>query len=453
VGSARWVFDPVLLGQCLPVLRVANGQDDLLRGGQADLFGDFSCLLRGGADREHQRLPTFSYDDAYVTAGRVPLSLRLPVSPGAYSEQRVEPYLRGLLPENRQTLGRWADRLGSAPDDIFAILAEMGWECPGAVQFCRVEDVDGLLSRAGEYEPVDDARIARRLRELIDEPASWAMPEEHWSLGGQQEKFALTMLDGQWHEAHGSAATTHIIKPGIKALLHQAVVEHLTMAAASELGVDVAASRIVRFDDQWALVIERFDRIVGGDGSVVRVHQEDFCQALGRLPEAKYESRGGPELADMAGVVKKWSSWRDDDLMALADFVAINVVAGAPDGHAKNISLLLAHDGQRAVAPLYDLATGLSYDRGTVDRSVAVSVGGERIFSRIRRKQWDKAAGTLGLETGLLIDRVRRMAEVYPDAFERAVSSIQDVPGADEVGTRTLPALREHCKSLVQQLT
>lgn len=401
---------------------------------------------------ERGALPTFRYDDAYVATGSIPLSLRLPLAPTTYPAQRVEPYLRGLLPENRETLRRWADRLSVAADDIFAILAEMGWECPGAVQFCRSEDVEELLSRDGEYKPVDDTHIAERLRALADAPASWTMPEEHWSLGGQQEKFALMSRDGQWHEAHGSAATTHIVKPGIRILLHQALVEHLTMEAASDLGVDVAASRIVQFDDQWVLVVERFDRIIGGDGSVVRVHQEDFCQALGRLPEVKYESRGGPRLTDMAGVIRKWSSQREDDSMALADFAAINLVAGAPDGHSKNLSLLLAHDGQCRIAPLYDLATGLSYDRGSIERSVALSIGGERMFSRIRRKQCEKAASTLGLEPDLLVDRTRGLAERYPDAFERAIANIQDIPGADEVGARTLPALREHCKRLVQQL-
>ncbi|MFB6724084.1 type II toxin-antitoxin system HipA family toxin [Kribbella sp. NPDC056345] len=413
------------------------------------LYGQVVGRLEQAAEGD---LPTFSYDDAYVSDGAVPLSLRLPISQTPYSAQRVEPYLRGLLPENSATLGRWADRLGVAPDDIFAILAEMGWECPGAVQFCRPDDVDDLLSRNGEYKPVSDADIAERLRELVAEPASWSMPGEHWSLGGQQEKFALTLLIGQWHEAHGSAATTHIIKPGIKILHHQALVEHLTMAAASELGVDVAASRIVQFGDQWALVVERFDRVIGRDGSVVRVHQEDFCQALGRLPELKYESRGGPRLTDLAGVVRRWSSDREDDLMALADFAAINLVAGAPDGHSKNISLLLAHDGQRRIAPLYDLATGLSYDRESVERSIALSIGGERTFSRVRRKQWEKAARTLGLDPGLLIGRARGLAEQYPDAFERAVANAQDIPGAYEVGARTLPALRDHCKRLIQQL-
>ena len=401
---------------------------------------------------ERRAPPTFTYDGAYVASGSVPLSVRLPIATSTYSGRRVEPYLLGLIPENRGTRERWADQLDVAPDDVFAMLAEMGWDCPGAVQFCRFEDVEELPGRSGEYKSVSDVRIAQRLRALVNEPASWTMPGEHWSLGGQQEKFALTLLDGRWHEAHGSAATTHIIKPGIKVLLHQTLVEHVTMEAAAELGVDIAGSRLARFEDQWAIVVERFDRVTGSDAAIVRIHQEDFCQALGRLPEAKYESRVGPTLVDMSGVVRKWSSRREDDLMALADFVAINLVAGAPDGHSKNVSLLLAPNGQRWVAPLYDLATGLSYDSAAVERKVAVSVGGERIFSRIRGKQWERAAKTLGLRPELLLDRAKMLAEQYPDAFARALAKVEDVPGAVEVGDRTLPGLREHCERLVQQL-
>ena len=316
----------------------------------------------------------------------------------------------------------------------------------------RSEDVEQLISRDGEYQILSDGDIAQRLRELANEPASWTMPGEHWSLGGQQEKFALALREGRWHQAHGSAATTHIFKPGIRVLLHQALVEHVSMSAAGDLAVDVAGTRLMRFDDQWALVVERFDRITDSEGGVVRIHQEDFCQALGRLPEMKYKSRGGPTLADMSGVVRNWSSRQEDDLMALGDFVAINLVAGALDGHSKNISLLLTPDGQRWVAPLYDLATGLSYDSDTIERRIAVSVGGERLFSRIRREQWDKAAKTLGLQPELLADRVRILAERYPDALTRALEAVRAVPGAREVGDRTLPRLREHCQKLVDQL-
>lgn len=191
---------------------------------------------------------------------------------------------------------------------------------------------------------------------------------------------------------------------------------------------------------------------MGPTGEVTRIHQEDFCQALGRLPEAKYEARGGPRLTDMVGLVRKQSTLRDDDVLALADFAIVNLVAGAPDGHSKNISLLLAPDGERWVAPLYDLATGLAYDSTTVERRVALSIGGERISSRIRCRQLEKAASILGLPAERLIERFQAMAEQYPDAFEEAIAAVGDMPGAGEVADRTLPGLRKHCRSLSEQV-
>ena len=219
------------------------------------------------------------------------------------------------------------------------------------MQFCRPDDLAELTGRADEYVSTDEAQIAQRLRNLADEPASWSMPEEHWSLGGQQEKFALAARAGGWFEAHGAAATTHILKPGIRVLRRQALVEHVTMRAAALLGVDTAATTYLRFEDQWAVVVERFDRLTDADGQVQRLHQEDFCQAVGRLPAHKYEARGGPTLADMVGVVQKQSRDQEADKLALADFLIVNVVTGAPDGHAKNVSMLRLADGAW-IAPL-----------------------------------------------------------------------------------------------------
>jgi serine/threonine-protein kinase HipA len=277
------------------------------------------------------------------------------------------------------------------------------------------------------------------------------MPDEHWSLAGQQEKFALARIKGSWYEAHGSAATTHIIKPGIKVLHHQALVEHATMAAAARLGVDVAGSELLRFGDQWAIVVRRFDRVADAGGNIIRVHQEDFAQALGRLPERKYESRGGPGLADMVRLLRRQSTGLADDMLALADFLVVNLVAGAPDGHAKNISMLYT-PGRRWVAPLYDLATGLAYASEAVDRSVAVSVGGERQPAKIYRKQWDKAARTLGLGAEQLRQRVRSLATGFPVAFADVLEELREAPGAGEVAERAVPALQAHCDLLLDHL-
>ena len=406
----------------------------------------------GWLEREYGTAqPTFNYDAEYARNGTVALSARLPLTTMTSPSRRVAPYLQGLLPESEATRERWAIRTGTSADDPFGMLASMGWDCPGAVQFCLPGDIDRMVSRQGDHVEVSETDLARRLRDLRQDPASWTMPEEHWSLGGQQEKFALARIDGRWHEAHGAAATTHIIKPGIRHLQNQALVEHVTMSAASALGLEVAESTFVRFEDEWAIVVDRFDRFAMDGGGIGRLHQEDFCQALGRLPPAKYEQRGGPTLGDMVRVIRQESTRQESDILALADFLIINVVAGAPDGHSKNISILRSA-GATWVAPLYDLATGLVCDSRDVDRSVAVSVGGERSVARIRQRQWERAATTLGIPVDPLTARVSQLARGFPKAFDSAVNSMIAVPGAEAVLERASKNLTPHCDRILAQL-
>lgn len=394
----------------------------------------------------------FRYLPEYVDSGAPALSAGLPLSQGPYVMRKIEPFLAGLLPENQATRQAWARTLGTQENDTFAILSKMGWDCPGAVQFCLPEDLDKLVQRESSYRLVREDQIAARLRNLAADSASWTMPDEHWSLGGQQEKFALAYVDGKWFEALGASATTHIFKPGIRHLSHQAIVEHATMRAAASLGVNVAESQLACFEDQWAIVVSRFDRTVACDGHVVRRHQEDFCQALVRLPERKYESMGGPTLRDMTLLILRESTNVHEDLLALADSAIINVVAGAPDGHSKNISMTRL-PRERVIAPLYDLATGLVYDSSDVERTVALSIGGERMLSRIYRKQWEKAAATMGLGGEAVLGRVAQLASEFPDAFRAALVEIGHVPGAEEIAERAEAVIGEHCNRLLTRIT
>lgn len=396
--------------------------------------------------------PSFTYDRAYSAAANTPLSVRLPLTTKTYAAPRVLPYLAGLLPEDPNTRARWAESAGAAVDDSFALLSNMGLDCPGAVQFFPPDNVNIATSRQPHYEPCSEADIAARIRGLAEDSASWAMPEEHWSLGGQQEKFALTLLDGAWHQAHGSGATTHIIKPGIKHLLHQSLIEHVTQVAAARMGLAVATSSFVAFEDQWAIVSQRYDRQVT-DGRITRLHQEDFCQAVGRMPDRKYESRGGPTLREMAQVVERHASDRAEARHALADFVIINVVAGAPDGHSKNISLLYTGFGLQ-VAPLYDLATGLAYDKTDVERAAALSVGGERTSSRIYPKQWLAAAKIVKMPGDAFLRRVEELALGFPLEYAGVLEELaaEGVPGADDVLERSAEPMIRHCLAVASRL-
>lgn len=396
--------------------------------------------------------PTFTYAPDYVDEGTIALSARLPIQSAPFQPERVVPYLQGLLPESIDVRLRWSQQLQVTPDDAFGMLAVMGWDCPGAVQISHPDQVAELQQRSAEYVSTDVSALGDRIRSLTIPDATWTMPEEHWSLGGQQEKFALRRIGDEWLEAHGSAATTHIIKPGITRLKHQALIEHLTMRAAARVGVQVAVTEYRNFDGAWALVIDRFDRQSAPDATVARIHQEDFCQAVGRRPERKYEERGGPTIRDMVAVINRESINRRNDLLALADFLIINVVAGAPDGHSKNIALM-RRSGGSTIAPLYDLATGLAYEARDVDRRIALSVGGERLTSRIRREQWAKAAATLGIDRSLMQTRVIRLAEALPTAFADSIEEVGNVPGIDEIADRVPAHLAEHCRRILDGLT
>ena len=394
--------------------------------------------------------PKFTYSQRYVEEGTVPLSVALPIRAQTYDPPAVTPFLEGLLPENAETRKRWAQRLDASGDDAFALLARMGWDCPGAVQFAAADDVDAMQARAHDLTEVDEHDIAQRLRDLRQDEASWTMPDEHWSLPGQQPKFALTQLGDRWHEANGSAATTHIIKPGIGRLHQQALVEHLTMRAAYLVGVDVATTSFQRFEDEAAIVVARFDRIVTDD-DVLRIHQEDLCSATGTLPERKHESDNGPGIVSFMRMIDKISTDPKKDAEALADFAAFNYVAGAPDGHSKNISLRLV-PGRTFVAPLYDLATSFPYERkGEHYLQVALSIGGRRKLGQVMPKNWDKADEQMRLPNGYLRDRARDLAETLPDAMITALDEVDD-DAIDDIRDRMMPRLEWHCAELLATL-
>lgn len=397
--------------------------------------------------------PEFTYDPDYAESGSTPLSVRMPVADTTYRGRSVRAYLEGLLPEDPNTRASWGAQLGVDPGDAIAVLSRMGWDCPGAVQFCDPDAFEDMRSRSGNVVPVDTGHIAARLRSLRTESEpSWTLPGEHWSLAGQQSKIALRwqQADG-WHEAHGSAATSHIIKPGIGRLHHQALAEFATMRAARSLGLDVAHTEFAHFEDEPAIVVERYDRLVTRGGTVRRIHQEDFCSASGRLPARKYEEHGGSRLADMMRIIDQNVQDRSAAQRALGDFIAFNYVAGAPDGHSKNISLLLL-PGQTKVAPLYDLASGFPYAATDLSlNTVAVSIGGRRKLGQVLGKHWDRAARVLGIPAPDYRSRVRDLAEGFPDAFSDVLNAVSS-PAATAIRQRSADRIASHVKRLVERL-
>ena len=196
----------------------------------------------------------FTYDADYLAdSDSTPLSISMPLAVGSYRQSRILPWIDGLLPDNQEVRDRWARQFQVSARNPFALLAHMGRESAGAVQLCPPDEVDDVVGQAGHLSPVTEAEIGRRLSRLTENPSSWTVEGERWSLGGAQAKFALTQTGHSWNEAFGSLPTTHIIKPGIGRFRSQSLNEHFVMVTAAGLGLHTATTEYHEFDGRPAM--------------------------------------------------------------------------------------------------------------------------------------------------------------------------------------------------------
>lgn len=376
------------------------------------------------------------------------LSPLLPTTTATHRGSSVATFIAGLLPENPATRARWA-RAHSSPDNDFGLLTRVGRECPGAVQFM----VDTDTQAPSGLREISERAVADRIGSLLSDPADWTMPDEHWSLAGAQSKFALRRSAGRWFEALGAAATTHIVKPGIIALAHQALAEHITMDAGRRLGLGMARTEMFENAGEVAVVVERFDRHVVGD-EVRRLHQVDLCQALGVLPTRKYEEDGGPTAGNIARLLRRTSTSPHQDVERLRDATIFNQLTGSTDQHAKNFALLNIGSATR-LAPLFDVASALAYapfDTATGHR-LAMSIGGEFAIDAVDSHTWRRHFDDIGVDATSGMARVRELALDSVEAFEAAFDHASHIAGAEELKDRLIPALSAHVNATIKRLS
>ncbi len=280
------------------------------------------------------------------------LSLSLPVSSRRYTQGIVRPFLDGLLPEgqSRKSIARDVH----VPErDTYGLIRALGRDCAGAVVIQPTEDPAPPAPTTTTAEPLSPDEIEALVRDLKSAPLGVG-GRVRISLAGVQEKLVLTrMPDGSWGRPVDGTPSTHILKPEIAAFPDTVENEAFCMRVAKHLGLDVASVEATTIGGRKLIVVERFDRVVAADGTVRRIHQEDFCQATGVAPETKYEEDGGPSLLRIAGILRDVAA--PESLERLLEAVTVNALIGNGDAHAKNFSLLHAEDGALTLTPLYDL--------------------------------------------------------------------------------------------------
>lgn len=246
------------------------------------------------------------------------------------------------------------------------MLEQIGGECAGAISFLpEHEDVPEDDNR---YRELTDDELGKILRELPRRPLMAGEDGIRVSLAGAQDKIAVRRDDGTISIPRGTAPSSHVLKPAIATYEGIVFNEALCMALANACGLNAAPVEIGTVKGIDYLLSERHDRIRDEDGSIRRLHQEDFCQALGVPSDIKYQSEGGLSLTDCFALIRNASSTPAPDLIALLDAVVFNLLIGNHDAHAKNFSLLYMPDRSIRLAPLYDLLSTVYYPRETAPR-------------------------------------------------------------------------------------
>jgi len=372
------------------------------------------------------------YEHAWRHAdGAFPLSLSLPLAREEHGDEAVRPYLANLLPDNDAVLRAWARRYQVSAENPLALLAHVGEECPGALQILPSDRIDELLAPEAPdvVDWLSEDEIGARLKRVLEEPGASRQPGDpgQFSLAGAQPKIALLFDATRWGIPSGRTPTTHILKPpaqrGFDGFAEN---EHVCLQLAARLGLPAVHSEVRSFDGQKAFVVERYDRVRRGEGWL-RLHQEDFCQALGTHPYHKYESDGGPHAHDIIRLLAERSAEPDEDVATMVGALALNWALGGTDAHAKNYSHLMQPGGLIRLAPLYDVVSLLPYAESRGPRAkLAMSIGGEYRMRFIERRHWERLADGIGSDRDALVELVTEVVERITDTLREVCEEAVD---------------------------
>jgi serine/threonine-protein kinase HipA len=379
----------------------------------------------------------FEYDAAWLEwEHALPVSLSLPLREDRFIGDPVIAVFDNLLPDNDQIRRRLAERVGAEGYDTHSLLSAVGRDCVGALQFlpdgADPGPVGGLSGR-----PLSDNDIAGILGDLKRTPLGVDESDEfRISLAGAQEKTALLYWENKWQVPHGTTATTHILKPEIGKLangidLSQRIEnEHLCMRLTAAFGLPTARTRIEEFDGRRALVVERFDRLWTRDNRLLRLPQEDCCQALSVPPPRKYEPDGGPGMREILELLKASDEPQADHRQFLKAQIVFWLL-GATDGHAKNFSIFLLPGGRFRLTPLYDVMSAQpNVDARQIRHNrmkLAMAVGDKRhyVIDSITPRHFLQTAGKCGM-SGTLVQAI--LDEIAGDADRAIDAAVKDLP-------------------------
>lgn len=358
-----------------------------------------------------RKMLCFEYSKSWLSSPEsFEISHQLPLERVVF-EDAAHAFFSNLLPEGKlRTM--IAKRLGVSEENDHALLASFGEDCAGAFQI----SANSLGPQRATSYPITLEELEASFKKAANPPLDFLIRgKARLSLAGAQDKLAVTYSDGKLALPRGLTASTHILKFPSKELPFMIENEFETLSFAQNCGLPIMPFEILEKGNFKVLLIERYDRATQ-NGKTSRVHQEDFCQALGVLPKEKYQDEGGPSFQSCFKLLESRSSNLPEDLEILINWLVFNVAVGNCDHHAKNISLIMEEPHNWVLSPAYDLLCTKVYPDLTTKQ--AMSIGGSFDGGNLSRRNWDILAREINYSSSALIRLVEETCDLLEETLE-----------------------------------
>ena len=379
----------------------------------------FGNKKAGSLESTENRGVIFVYDENYLNdKNSVPLSASLPLQREEFSQKQCIPFFSGLLPEE-DSRKKIADYLHVSETSTLKLLEALGGECAGLISILNEDDSFSKETSykldSKNYEQLDDKRLSEFIEKMNTRPLIKADDKLRLSLAGAQEKLALAKINEEWYLPLNGAPSTHILKPTRTGSLSSlAQNEYICMKLAKSFGLPVPDVDLLNIAEKDIFVVERYDRIKEAD-SIQRIHQEDFCQALGIMSTSKYQNDGGPGIADIFNTILKVCTVPALESQKFLRYVLFNYVMGNCDSHGKNYSLIYRNN-RVELSPLYDVVSTIIYSGLT--EKLSMKIGKHYEIQKVTQEDFSLLAESLNIKYSVLSKIFDDFAKKYINAFE-----------------------------------
>jgi len=357
----------------------------------------------------------FAYDKSYLESpDSFPLSRSLPLKSVMFSHRKTRSFFSGVLPEG-EIRNIIAGQLGISSDNDFILLEKIGGECAGALSLFPEEKFPAEPS-SRPMHPLTDDELVEVINEMRIRPLMAGRKNLRLSLAGAQNKLPV-IFDGEAiFLPLDNTPSTHILKPESERFPDIAINEIFCMKLAESAGINVPETRYLEIGGKSVVLVKRYDRVTSSDATTLRIHQEDFCQALGYPPEVKYQQEGGPTVAESLTLLKSWSSAPVLDIPRFLDVLLFNVIIGNADAHGKNFSFLY-HKNIRRLAPFYDLVSTVYWEE--LSKTAAMKIGGATSINAFNIGDWKKMAGKSEISWPMFRERLNKLVTLLPHKLNK----------------------------------